>query len=244
MIVTTTAIGFSLSSVGLAFCGIRFFNAFQKMGGSRAGSRIGILLSAFFLGTAAQHGVLALGSLFLAENSEALYKVLIVDHFLLAVATAIGVYLVFYILFPSVSTLPGVFVTFALGMTLVVSTITTHPRPFIDATGGIDWNMPRVLTVLLSYLILFNIGTLLSVFINSFLNAKSHEVKVISSIIITVALMGIINVFTRFLLPGNTPDFWRIRISDALIAFVGTILISTFVLPPIIIKWLSRIKSQ
>lgn len=244
MTITTTAIGFSFSSLGFAFCGIRFFNAFQKVGGSRAGRKIGILLSAFFLSNALQHGLLAIGSLFFAKNSEALYRVVVIDHLLLTIATLIGVYLVFYTIFPSISPWPAVIATSILGITVIGLTGITHPRPFVDLNGGVDWNMSPWLEFFLSYLLFSNIGALLAVFIHSFLQAKSREVKTISLIIVVLALMGLINVFRRFLLSGTMPNFLKTPIHDLTLAVIGLLFIGVFIAPPIVIKLISRIQDH
>lgn len=245
MIITTTAIGFSLLSLGLAFCGLRFFRAFQKIGGLRAGSKIGILLSSMFFSNAIALGVLGLGALFFAGNSEMLYRFLVMSHFPLTLTAIFNVYSVFYILFPYVSRWPAVTATAALGMAVTILTIISHPHPFIDTSGGIDWNMSRLLGALLSYLVFINVGAPLAIFIHSFLQAKSREVKVVSLTVILVSFMGIVNMFTRFLLPGGiTFGSLSTRIFDAMLTVMGLILLGAFLLPSIIIAWLSRIKSE
>lgn len=248
MIATTTGIGFSLLSLGLAFCGLRFFRAFQKMGSpTQAGSKIGILLSAMFLSNALTLAILATGAFFFAGSPETLYILLLISHVPLAFAGVLGVYTVFYILHPLVSPWPAVAAVSLLGMIVILLTIVTHPLPFIDASGAIDWNMSRLLAIFLSYLIFVPMGAGLSIFIPTFLQAKSREIRIISFVIVVLASMGIANTFVRFLLPDIAPDAFRTRGLDMMFTFMGLIYISVFLLPPGIIKrvssWASRIKS-
>ncbi|MBI2047681.1 MAG: hypothetical protein HYT27_00935 [Parcubacteria group bacterium] len=147
MTITTTAIAFTLSSLGLMFCGSRFFKAFQKIGGSRAGKKIGILLSILHLGFALVNGTLGIGTLFFAGNSEILYRFVLVAHFFLAITAVVGIYLVFYILFPLTSPWPGVTLAFILGIGVIILTVITHPLPFVDTGGGVDLNFSRLLSV-------------------------------------------------------------------------------------------------
>lgn len=245
MTITTTAIGFSLSSLGLAFCGIRFFRAFQKIGGLRAGNKIGILLSILHFCFALVNGTMGIGTLFFARNSEALYIFLLAAHFFLMITAAIGIYSVFYILLPSFSPWPWVISVLALGMTVILLTSITQPRPFLDAAGGIDFNFSRGLSVLLSYLLFVGIGSFFAIFSHSFLQARSREVRAVSFVLAALAVIGIVNVFIRFLLPGDiAPNFLLIRVFDVILAFIGVVFISVFVLPPIIIGRLSRVKNQ
>ncbi len=239
MVITTTAIGFSLLSLGLAFCGLRFFRAFQKIGGSQAGRKIGILLSGAFLSHAIALGMLAIGAFFFTRNSEILYMLLVVSDLFLTLTGVLLAYTVFYIFFPSVSPWPATIAAFALGMTVVISTIMTHPEPFLSTGEEIDWNMPHLVETFLGSLLFINIGAPFIIFVHSFLQAKSREVKVVSLIIVFLALMGIVNIFTRFMVPGLS-NFSRTRISDIMLVIIGFIFIGVFLLPPIIIGLLSK----
>jgi len=80
MVITTTAIAFLLSGLGLVFCGLWFFKAFRKIGGLKSNNQIGILLSGFFLGNSLQHIILAIGGFFFAKNSDALQAILVIDN--------------------------------------------------------------------------------------------------------------------------------------------------------------------
>lgn len=244
MTITTTGIGFLLFSLGFAFCGFRFSGAFQKDGNQKTKSRIALLVSTIFFSNAIAIGILTVGTLFFAQNSETLYRFLVISHIPLTFTAMVGMYAVFYILFPLISPLPGVIAPFIMGANLIILTILTHPQPFIDASGGIDWNMLPVLSASLCYLVFVNLGTQFVIFLHSFFHARSREVKIISSAIIAVSLIGIINMFTHFLFPVMTNDFLRVHIFNIMFAVMGIVLIVLFLPPPKIIKWISRIKNQ
>lgn len=243
MTATTTGIGFSLLSMGLIFCGIRFFKAFQKMGGLRAGTRVGILLSTMFISNATAVGILAVGDLFFTRSPKILYGFLLTSHFPLTLTAILAVYSLFYILFPSISPWPAVTGVSILGIIIIILTIVTQPMPFLDTSGGIDLNTSHLLSILLAYLIFIHIGAPLPVFMQSFLRAKSREVKIISLIMLLLGVIGIINISVRFLISENvTLNFLRIRVSDIGFTAIGITFISVFLLPPVIIEYLSKVK--
>lgn len=242
MLITTTAIGFSLASIGLAFYGIRFYDAFKGMGGLRAGRKIGWLLSLFFTTFAVQLAIMAVGVLFFLDTST-LFFLLIINHFFLAILAALGVYILFYIFFPAISPWPAVIAASCLGITVVMLTALTHPIPSVDVKSGVDWNFSPWLDRTLSYLLFIDIGTLLAVFVHVFLYAKSREVKILSLIQAGLACIGIINVTLRFLFPPEAiPEFLRARIFDTVLGFTGLIYIAIFLLEPFVIRLLSRAK--
>jgi hypothetical protein len=239
MVVTTTGIGFSLLALGLAFCGLRFFRAFQKLGDARKGSIIGMLLSTMFLNNALTLGILAAGAFFFSQNSEVLYTLLLLSHFPLGLAAALSAYLAVYINFPSVSPWPATVAASMLGIAVIILTIITHPLPFTNVSGGIEWNMSRLLAMVLSYLTFIPMGAELVIFIPSFLRARSREVKTVSLVIVTLALIGILNMSARFLLPYSVHDSLRTRIFDGMFTVMGLAFISVFLLPPVVVKWIS-----
>lgn len=244
MTITTTAISFLLCASGFAFCGIRFFRAFYKIGGVRAGNRIGILLSVLFFSFTLELGTLGIGVLFFVGTQVMLY-VLIITHIFSTSIAVFGIYLVFYMVVPSISPWPAVFAVLALGISVIILATITHPHPFIDASGGVDWNYSHSLNTLLFYLLFIGIAALLVIFTHSFLQAKSREVKVVSLVQIGLALIGMINIFMRFfLVDGTIPALLRTRLFDVILGVIGIVYISIFLLPPVIIKWFSRIKNE
>ena len=240
MAITTTGIAFSLSAIGLAFCGIRFFEAFQKMGGLRSGNRTGILLSMFYLGLSLQHAILAIGALFFSKFSEALYIFLIVDHVILSIVTALGMYLTFYIFSPKFSPWPATIVIFLFGIFVAGLIAITHPLPFVTATSSVDWNMSYQLNIWAYYLLIINIGLPFIIFSKNFFLAKTKEVKNVSLIIMIIQFLGIINVsilFTKIFIKNEVKN----QIFDIVLVVIGLLFIGAFLLTPVVIGWKAKI---
>jgi len=241
MIPTTTGIAFSLSSIGLAFCGLWFFKAFQKIGGLRSGSRIGVLLSAWFLAEAFQHSILAIGGLFFSHNPEALYGILVIDHFLLAFITALGIYLVFYILLPNYSPWPATILTSIFGLLVSFFMITAHSLPFVNSTNGIDWNIPRWLAIPWYSLLVLNIGAIFIIFLKNFFIAKSRDVKIASVVIVVIHFSGLVNITLIFLRSMNQIDSdLQTNIFDKVLSGIGLLFIAAFLIVPIAGELISK----
>jgi len=242
MVITTTAVAFSLSALGLAFVGLWFFKAFQKIGGLRSGSRIGILLSVHFLILAFQHLLLGLGGLFFIVNSEALYALLVVDNLVLAIVTSLGVYLLFYTLVPKYSPWFATISILIYGIFVTIVIFVTHPQPFMDAGKGINWNMPQLTKTLLYYLLLFNIGAPFLIFTKNFFTSGSRDVKTVSFIIMLATFLGLINIsmgFTNFL---NVSEDLRVHIFSRLLGTIGILFVIGFLIIPVARGWLSKKK--
>lgn len=240
MMFTITGIGFLIKFLGLSFCGLRFFEAFKKTGGTRSGSRSGILLTIHFLGIGLVNGILAVGSLFFAKNPEVLYLFLIIANSFLVCIGVVSAYLFLYILFPSVSPKPAVIGTLTFGILLMISTIIVHPLPAVNLDGWIDWSMPSWLDVMLFYFISLNIGVPLIIFWNAFLRVKYPEVKVVSFIVVASAMMGIVGNFIRFLLSGVAASHPLTFIFDV---GIGLTLIVVFLPPPTMISMILKVKT-
>jgi len=242
MVITTTGIAFSISAIGLAFCGFWFSKAFQKIGGLRSGSRTGILLSVYFLGTAFQHGILAFGALFFVKNPEAHYAVLVIDNFVLGIITALAVYLAVYILLPNYSPWPATVVAFILGLFVTGLTITAHPSPFIDVNGSINWNMPRWTELPLYYLLLFQIGAPFLIFTRNLFQTTTRYVKIISSIIVVATFLGLVNISLLFGGFLKNTDALETRIFDRMLGIIGVLLVVGFLVVPMILGWAIKVK--
>lgn len=240
MAVTTTGIAFLISSIGLAFCGLRFFEVFQKMGGLRSGSQTGILLSMLFIGFSFQHSILAIGGIFFAQIREALYATLTLDHFVLAFVTALSIYLSIYILAPKISPWPVTIAVLVLGIFMTLATIIVHPLPFVTATNSIDWNMPYWLKLSWYLLLLAGIGAPFLVFAKNFSVAKARNVKNISLVMMAVHFAGIVNVSIIF--GGFLAGIGEIRfkVFDIILAIIGIVFIFAFLLAPIVAGWIFR----
>lgn len=226
MVITTTAVGFILLGVGLAFCGWRFLRAFRKAEGITKDSKTGFLLSLYFIGFAIQTGViLGLGTLLLSWIPQGLFLVMLIAHSFLTLVAVFGVYMVYYIFFPTKSSWPAAILPLLLGTAAVVLTIIIPPRPFIAPEGVINWNEIFPLSVSVFYLLLVSIGASLYTFIRLFLRAKTREIKVLSFLLAVVPAMGIIDAFLDLvLLRGSTTNVYSL-ISDIGLGVGGMILI-------------------
>lgn len=240
MVFTTTGIAFSVSTFGLVLCSFWFFKAFQKIGGLRSGSRVGILLSVFFLGLAFQHAILAVGGLFFVTMPDVLYAILAVDHFVLAIVTALGVYLAFYILFPKFSPWPATLGTFAFGLLGTALTIFSHPKPFIDVSNSIDWNMGRPAELSIYYLLLFSLAAPFLIFIKNFFQAVSRDVKIVSFILALAHFLGLINVSILFSGLFSEEDSLRTNVFGKVLGIIGILFIIGFLVIPIMSGWVSK----
>ena len=244
MIITTTAISFSSISVVLAFCGIRMLQEHMGNHDHWTKKEVGILLPVFLFNFALGNRQLAVGSLFFTGSPRIFYWLILISSIFLTITAILGVYIIFYLYFPLISPLPGMAFAFILGIPLVVFTFVNHPHPFIDSGGAIDLNFSRGTSVLLSYLLFISIGSTFLIFVPLFSKAKTHEVRSISLIMSCLAIIGIINVFIRYLLPnGITPDSLRNRLFDITLTILGLVFIAIFLLPPILVKWFSKIKN-
>ena len=240
MAITTTGIAFTISSLGLAFCGLRFFRAFQNMGGLRSGQRIGFLLSTLFFGFSLQHGILAIGGLFFSQIPEALYAILVVDHIVLIFVTALAVYSAFYILLPKISPWPATIAISLFSVFVNWLTINEHFSPFVTVTNSIDWNMPHRLKFLWYIILLVGIGALFLVFVKNFFLAQSRNVKNISFLLMAIHFAGMVNVsiiFSDFLTGVREI---RSKMFDIILAIIGIAFIIGFLFVPFVAGWVSR----
>jgi hypothetical protein len=198
MIITTTAIGFILLSLGLALYGLRFLKALRV--DAPPNDRTGFLISLYFLGFAFQNGVIGFGTLFLASSPEGLFFVSILADSFLTLVAIFGIYIIYYILIPKESPWFAMVFTFILGLIEVSLDIILHVQPFVTSAKGIDWNAPFLPSLILFYLLLISIGASLYIFMRLFFQAKSKEIKVLSLVLAIAAAGGITDGFVGFVL--------------------------------------------
>src|SRR3989338_958637 len=200
MIITTTSIAFILLSLGLVSCGVWLLRSFQKDGGVREYGWVGFLLSGLFLAFSFNNGIIGVGTLLFAKNSEALYFILITAHFFLTLIAILGVYTVCYIFSSRLSSYIGMAFVGILGTVGVIMTIITHPRPYISLQNSIEWNMNFLPSLLFFGILFISIGSTLYIFTRVFLAAQTRQVKFFSLLISTLAFAAILIHFIRFIL--------------------------------------------
>jgi len=240
MVITTTAIAFLLSGLGLVFCGLWFFKAFRKIGGLKSNNQIGILLSGFFLGNSLQHIILAIGGFFFAKNSDALQAILVIDNLILAIITALGVYLIFYILFPNVSPRLPTIITLIYGLFVVSMTIFSRPKPLLTSSLAIDWNMSPLTELSLYYLLLLNIGAPFLIFLKNLFNTTSRDVRLISLIIVIATAAGLVNISIAFLDFLKSYEDLRVFIFDRVLGVIGILFVAGFLLMPLFWRLITK----
>jgi len=238
MVVTTTGIAFLLSSIGLAFCGIRFFGAFQRLDPSKSLS--GVLLSAYYLATSTQHGILAISCFVFATNSEALYAIQVIVLFSDSLLAAFGVFLFFYILLPGYTRKPFVLIVLLFGLFVTYVGVVAHPAPILAANNTINWNNPLPLNILINLLLLISIGALLPIYLKNYFLAETKNSKKIFGGLVLLHFLGMVNVTILFLINYASLDYLRNRIFDIILMSIGLIFLTIFLLPVVTNK---RLKS-
>lgn len=240
MTITTTAMGFSLLSLGLGFCGLRFFHAFQKMAAARHGRRTSILLYLFLFNFALVTGMLGLGSLFFAEKQKIFSAIILTSNFFLTSTAVLGMYLVFYIFLPTVSPWFGTIPAFLSGAILIALSFLSSPQPFVTETRVVDLDLSRGASIALAYTLFFSIGSIFVIFSRLARDAKTFEVRMISWIMAVSAFAGIMNAFIRYLLPERIgTNFLSAGLYDTVHIVSGLIFIVLFTLTSLV---LGRIK--
>jgi len=240
MTITTTGIAFLISSAGLAFCSIRFFEAFKNVGAVRPSRKMGILLSSFFAILSLQHGVIFLGSLFLGNSSGGLLLVNVVDVLVLAVASSLGVYAMFYIVFPKVSPWPSVISTFLFGLFVAMLIYFSGSEPYINLAGNIDWDFSRESAYGFLYLLWVSMLAPVVIFGKNYLISASRKAKLVSFILVLVHFIGMINVFllmSKYIFSSKTTEIF---LFDRLLLLIGVIFVLTFFGAPSIHKLKER----
>lgn len=224
--INTTSVAFVLLGIGLAVCGWRFLRVFRKAEGITKDSKIGFLLSLYFIWFAIQTGViLGLGTLLLSRIPQGLSLVVLIAHSFLTLVAVFSVYMVCYIFFPTKSSWPAVILPLLLGTAAVVLTIIIPPQPFITPESVINWNEIFPLSILVFFLLFVSIGASLYTFIRLFFQAKTREIKILSFLLAVVPAIGVIDAFLDFvLLRGSTTNVGTL-ISDIGLGVGGLVLI-------------------
>jgi len=234
MVVTTTAVAFILLSLGLTICGLWFLKAFQNSDNPKRDTKIGFLVPFIYLGFGLSNGMIGIGAFLFAKNSEVLYFVLIASHFILTLIAILGVYTAYYIFSPRLSPYLGMIFAGILGIIGIITTIITHPRPYISLQNSIEWNMNFSTSLLFFYILFISIGSTLYIFVRLFLTARTRQVKFLSLLLSTLAFTAILIHFIRFVLLYNIDTSVRTRIEDFGTVLMGIVSIIVLLIVPII----------
>ena len=219
MVITTTAVAFTLLGFGLGWFGWQFLRAFQKSSTGRTSSLLGIFLSI----SALQNLVLGLGVLFFVENNEALRIVMAITQFLLSAHAVLGIYVVYYIFFPNKSRFLTLTLVSVLGFAGFILTLAENPRPFITASNGIEWAMSSTLSSLMFAILWISIGSFTYIFFKLYQDSISKRVKSFALILFWAGVAGLGSTFVRFFLFQRNPSDLGRRILDTGMGLAGVI---------------------
>lgn len=242
MVLTTTAAGFIILSIGLAICGWWFLDALKGAGRKPENSKIGILLTCLFISSSVQNGVIGFGMLFFANSPEALYYALSAGNVFLIIFALLGVYTAYYIFSPGTSPKLGLLITGFLGILACVTTFLTHPLPRLTSENGIDLKMNFPLSVIVSYLLFISIGSMIYIFAKLAITATTRKVKNLALIIALLGVIGIVNIFIRFIVLYRAEDAVRTNIFDTGLVIIGITFIVALTLLPILRNLISSRK--
>ena len=229
MLVAITGFSYLLMSLGLGGFALRFFQSWKITEKETGKGGIGQLLFYFLSLFALICFLAAIGGIFFSENSQVLRQIVIITSFLLSLACAVGAYLIIYLRFRKVKPWTGFSVIFLLGVITTIITIFIPSQPFLEETGGINWDFQFPVYFLRFFLYLFTFPFLGSIFFQQFLISKDREVKIKSFGLGLIFLFGFLIAFMDFILK---PIFKFEAInSDILTGILGTVLIICFILP-------------
>jgi len=232
MVITTTAVGFLILSLGVAFCGWRFLIAFRNTQLGLKISTAGLLVSLIFVGLSIQNGLIGLGTLFFAGNSSTLYLTLVITNFLLIPIAMLGIYATKYIFYPEEKYTTSIILIGVTGLICLLITIFTFPQPFLTSNNGVDWNLSRAAALSTFFLLFMALGAPLYIFLRLFSITENKELKIVSLIILLLHAGGIINSFLRLVLFSNAFYDARTRILDVGVGVIGAIFILYFAIGP------------
>ena len=193
-------------SLGLAICGFLFLRALGSTAKSGERSKVASLLTALFIGFSVQNGVMGVGALLFANNSQALFVVLMISHLLLAGIAVLGVYTAHYIFAPESSPKLNMLAAGAVGLAVWAGMLLTHPNPLLTPQGGIDWNMDARLAALVFYLLLISIGSTCFIFWKLARATTSRSLRNISFVLAGLGFLGVLNVFIGLVVLHSASD--------------------------------------
>jgi len=131
-----TGLAFLLGFFAVGLLSYRFFQYWQKE--KTVVSKVFFCFAATF---ALFMIITAIGGLFFAENTQVLRWVVILAALIQSFGFAFIAYLIFYLKFPRISPWWGSVVVFLLGLTTTFLTAITPFSPYLEASGGINWDI-------------------------------------------------------------------------------------------------------
>lgn len=186
-----TGLAFLLGSFSIGLLAYRFFQYWQE--GKNTTSKLFFWFAAIF---AFFMFFVAIAGLFFAGNNQILRLIAIVAALAQAVACAIGGYLIIYIKFPSVSPWIGFIAIFLLGLLATFSAIFIPFYPYLESSGGINWNIPLFVGVVRSLVFVIVFLPLISILIRQ---ARSSKDALLRSKAFGLSLLMVFSIVLGFL---------------------------------------------
>ena len=144
--------------------------------------------------------LVAVGSLFFADNAQILKLTVVLATLFQGIACSIIGYMIIYIKFPSVSPWWGAIPIFLLGMFATFSSIFLSYSPRLEPDGGINWDIPLSLGITRSILFLITFLPLILILIQQIRGSSDAFVRTKAFGLSIVLIFGIIMGFLDFFL--------------------------------------------
>jgi hypothetical protein len=189
-----TGLAYLLGFLALSLLTFRFFQYWRQERNkiSKIFFLITVVFSLFML-------VVAVGGLFFSNNPSVLKMVEIVSVFIQSFAFALVSYLIIYIKFPQVSPWSGFFIFLLLGFLATFLNTITPFQPYLEESGGINWDVQPAPTIVKTILFLSTLLPMVWITYGQFKNAKDKASKIKSFGILLFFVYGtLITIFDFF----------------------------------------------
>ncbi len=186
-----TGLAFLLGSFSIGLLAYRFLQYWQE--GKNTTSKLFFWFAAIF---AFFMFFVAIAGLFFAGNAQILRLIVIVATLTQAVACAIGGYLIIYLKFPKISPWIGFIAIFLLGLLATFSAIFVPFYPYLEPSGGINWNIPLFVGIIRSVVFVIVFLPLISILIRQ---ASSSNDTLLRAKAFGLSLLMIFSIILGFL---------------------------------------------
>ena len=155
---------------------------------------------------------------------------LFISHVLLAIHTSFGVYILYFIFSPKKSHSLIIMSLLLWGLIGAFLTIVFPPHVVITKHNGIDWFLGIPLSLFIIPLLFVSLGSFSFIFAKLFYLIHDFKVKLFSFFISMFGLVGIYNIFIRFILLYSASVSLRSWFFDNLIIIASAIFALIFLL--------------
>lgn len=190
-----TGVAYLLGFLALGLLSYRFFQYWQR-------ERILISKLFFYLtGIFALFMlIIAFVGLFFTQNNQVLKGTVILSVFIQSFAFAIIAYLIIHLKFPKISPWSGFIILLTLGFIATLLTAIIPFNPYLDPSGGVDWDVQFIPNILRSLLFFITFLPLIFILSQQIKNSQDPTVKARAFGIMLVLIFGIFIGFFDFFL--------------------------------------------